>query len=140
MPPIRRSIVRKLLADLFRVATTTNSTAYNAFLSYSHRVDWELARVFQSDLERFGGRFPWSRILRIYRDETNLEATPDSWSTIERALSKRATVDPARIAGIDAVQLDRELAHFVEHRGTTRLCIVVTLGKTPYTDADEIGN
>ncbi len=55
-------------------------------MSYSHRIDRDLARLFQSDLERFGRTRAWSRQLKVFRDETNLSATPNLWGDIEKAI------------------------------------------------------
>ncbi len=109
--------------------------AYSAFVSYSHRSDRDLARDFQSDVERFGGRYPWSRPLRLYRDETNLAAAPDLWTEILEALSRSshlllmASPSSARSAWVP-----REVAAFVGARGVARLCIVLTEGRTEFTD------
>lgn len=112
---------------------------YDAFLSYSHRVDREFARTFQSDLERFGGRFPWSRTLQIYRDETNLAATPDLWATIEDALDRsRRLILFASPGSAGSAWVPREVGRFTAQHGAAAMCIVLTLGKTEFTDAGDI--
>jgi hypothetical protein len=61
---------------------------YDAFISYSHAADGQLAPRLQTALERYA--VPWYRrpILRIFRDETNLSATPHAWPTIEMNLDR----------------------------------------------------
>jgi WD40 repeat protein len=111
------------------------SRRYHAFMSYSHRVDRELARTFQSDLERFGGRYPWSRVLRVFRDETNLSATPHLWTEIEKALDdSERLILLASPPSTKSEWIPRELERFVSLRGAAYLCIVLTMGKTSYTD------
>ena len=61
---------------------------YDVFISYSHQRDTLLARALERDLQRFTRR--WYKIgasLRVFRDETNLSASPGLWKTIEGALS-----------------------------------------------------
>lgn len=60
---------------------------YQAFLSYSHQADNDLADALQSALHRFAK--PWYRLraLNVFRDKTNLAVSPGLWSTIQRALA-----------------------------------------------------
>ena len=59
---------------------------YHAFMSYSRAADGRLAPALQSALQRFAK--PWYRrqILRVFRDQTSLEMTPDVWPAIRRIL------------------------------------------------------
>ena len=108
---------------------------YDAFMSYSHRSDRELARTFQSDLERFGGKFPWTRTRRVFRDETNLAANPQLWAELERAIdaSDRMILLASPLSA-ESAWIPRELDRFTKRRGAGELAIVLTLGKTRYTD------
>ena len=65
----------------------TEDREYKAFLSYGHVSDIEFAPVLQSALERFAKPWYRSRNCRIFRDTTNLSATPELWPTIAKALS-----------------------------------------------------
>lgn len=60
---------------------------YKAFISYSHAADKELAPKLQSELQKFAKPFYQPRAIRIFRDETNLEANPKLWTSIEDALN-----------------------------------------------------
>ena len=64
-----------------------SATGYDAFFSYSHALNGELAPLLQTAVERFAK--PWYRMraLRVFRDSTNLAASPDLWSSIEEALA-----------------------------------------------------
>ena len=59
---------------------------YKAFISYSHAADGQFAPALQSGLHRFAR--PWYRMraMRVFRDQTNLSASPHLWVDIERAL------------------------------------------------------
>ncbi len=63
---------------------------YDAFISYSHAADAQLARALQLNLQHFAK--PWYRLnsAQIFRDETNLAATPGAWPTIKEALRDSA--------------------------------------------------
>jgi WD40 repeat protein len=61
---------------------------YDAFISYSHKGERELARSLQKILWTFGRPWYGLRGIRTYRDETNLAAEPDLWPTIERAVKE----------------------------------------------------
>ena len=63
--------------------------AYDAFISYSHAVDGKLVLRLQSAVRRFAS--PWYRrsALRVFRDQTDLSASPALWSSIEKALGSK---------------------------------------------------
>jgi hypothetical protein len=58
---------------------------YGAFLSYAHR-DKQVATAVQKGLQSIGRRPGRRRPIRVFRDDTNLEATPHLWGTITEAL------------------------------------------------------
>jgi len=59
---------------------------YDAFISYSHSSDQHIAPILQRSLQTFAK--PWWRIhaANIFRDETNLSASPHAWPDIKQAL------------------------------------------------------
>jgi hypothetical protein len=61
---------------------------YKAFISYSHAADGKLAPALQRSLHNIAK--PWYRLrsMRVFRDETNLSASPGLWSKIEQALNQ----------------------------------------------------
>jgi hypothetical protein len=59
---------------------------YAAFMSYSHALDDVLAPALQASVEQFGREWYRRRALRLFRDTTNLSATPHLWNSIEQAL------------------------------------------------------
>ena len=68
----------------------TQSSAYDAFISYSHALDGELARALESGLQGFAK--PWYRMraLRVFRATTSLSDNLGRWSSIEAALASSA--------------------------------------------------
>ena len=63
---------------------------YDVFISYSRdTADRDIAARLQNELQRF--TTPWyrprTRTLRVFRDQTNLQASPDLWGTIDDAMS-----------------------------------------------------
>jgi hypothetical protein len=102
---------------------------YHAFISYSRAADGRLAPVVQSALQRFAK--PWYRrqILRIFRDQTSLEMTPDVWPEIRRALD--ASEFFILLASPEAA-LSRwvalEVEHWLSHKPLDRVLIVLTSG------------
>src|SRR4051812_7977525 len=88
--PGRPRGLRQILSLLGRGAQDTETTDYDGFLSYSHALDGTLAPALQAGLEQFGRPWHQRRVLRVFRDNANLSATPHLWSSIEDALSRSA--------------------------------------------------
>lgn len=66
---------------------TSGSAGYDAFISYSHAADGQLAPALQTGLQSLGKPWHRRRALRVFRDKTSLSATPELWPTIEQALA-----------------------------------------------------
>ncbi len=103
---------------------------YDAFLSYSHESDGLLAPKLERELQRFAK--PWwkRRALRVFRDESNLSASPHLWASIEQGLSSADWF--ILLCSPDAAQsewVDRELGWWLENRDSTRILPVVTSGE-----------
>jgi WD40 repeat protein len=102
---------------------------YDAFVSYSHGRDSVLANALQYELERFA--HPWyrPRVLRIFRDTTNLAASPHLWQTIEQAL--RASdwfVLMASPASAESPWVRKEIGWWAENRPADRVLLALTDG------------
>lgn len=65
------------------------SKEYDAFRSYAHR-DRQVTVAIQKGLHRIGRRLCQLRALRVFRDDTNLIASPDLWARSPR----RCTAPP----------------------------------------------
>jgi hypothetical protein len=59
---------------------------YDAFISYSHAKDKPIASALQSTIQRLGKPWYRRRVVRVFRDDTSLSATPGLWPAIEQAL------------------------------------------------------
>jgi hypothetical protein len=59
---------------------------YDAFLSYTHR-NRPAVSGLQKGLHRIGRRLVQLRALRVFRDDTDLTASPDLWGRIVDALT-----------------------------------------------------
>ena len=59
--------------------TKPRAFRYDAFISYSHRAAVGRPAALQRGLERFAKKAWQPRALRVYRDETDLSASPGLW-------------------------------------------------------------
>lgn len=102
----------------------------DAFISYSHAADGKLATRLHSALHRFAK--PWYRLrmVRVFRDETSLSATPELWSTIEKALNQSAYfILLASPQASESRWVQREVDHWLQGRSAQSLLIAVTDGE-----------
>lgn len=109
---------------------------YDAFISYSHRADGQLAPVLQGALQRFAK--PWwkLRALDIFRDETGLSAASSLTGAILRALERaRHFVLLASPTAAASKWCRAEIAYWLERRSPETLLIVLTEGTIRWDDA-----
>ncbi|MFE2048467.1 TIR domain-containing protein [Streptomyces sp. NPDC059459] len=102
---------------------------HDVFISYSHQLDDGPATAFQAAVEHFGRPFYRSRDLRVFRDKTNLSASPHLWADIEKALGESAwliVMASPRAAGSPWVR--KEIRWWLEHRSSDRILIALTAG------------
>lgn len=123
-------------------ADTQDASSYDVFISYSHAQDAPVAEALQRDLRRFG--VPWyrhrlvppgsrpsgqRRPLRVFRDVTNLSASPGLWPDIARALaSSEWFVLVASPAAARSEWVRREVAWWLDNRPVKRMLIAWTDG------------
>ena len=108
---------------------------YDAFISYSHAVDGQLAPSLETALERFAK--PWYRMrgLRVFRDDTSLTATPGLWTSIQDALdASGAFILMASPGAAGSQWVARELEHWLADRPPERLLLVLTDGDLVWDD------
>ena len=65
---------------------------YDAFISYSHRLDSAIAARLQAGLQRFAKPWYQVRALRVFRDQTSLAASPPA----RKATPASARTPPGR--------------------------------------------
>ncbi|MGI9051982.1 MAG: hypothetical protein ACR2HQ_04935 [Ilumatobacteraceae bacterium] len=108
---------------------------YDAFISYSHAADGQLAPRLQDGIQRFAR--PWwkRRALAIFRDQTGLAANPNLWRSIVGALDSSGWfVLMASPTSAASEWVGREIAHWVESHGAARILVVVTDGTWQWDD------
>ncbi len=109
---------------------------YDAFISYSHRLDADITARLQTELQRFAK--PWYRVraLHLFRDQTSLAASPHLWTTIEEALADCGWL--ILIASPESAQsswVAREIAWWRAHRPMNHVLIAVTRGELVWDEA-----
>lgn len=103
---------------------------YKAFMSYSHAADGKLVPALQSALYQFAKPWYRRRAIRVFRDETSLNMTPELWPSIEQALSESeyfllfASPLAARSPWVQ-----KEVAWWLEQRTAQTILIVLTDGE-----------
>jgi tetratricopeptide (TPR) repeat protein len=103
---------------------------YDAFISYSHAKDKPIASALQSAIQRLGKPWYRRRVLRLFRDDTSLSATPGLWPAIEQALanSRFLILLASREAAVSP-WVTKEVSYWLEHKGAETLLIGVTEGR-----------
>jgi WD40 repeat protein len=102
---------------------------YDAFLSYTHS-DRPVVSGIQKGLHQIGRRLGQLRALRVFRDDTDLTASPDLWGRITDALDRSrfliATLSPQ---AAQSHWVNKEISYWLEHRGLDQLMLVVAAGQ-----------
>jgi hypothetical protein len=124
-----RSGARREGAPTAKDPRSSGVLRFHAFMSYSHAADGRFAPALQAALQRFAKPWYRRRALHIFRDKTNLSATPGLWPTIERALadSQHFILLASPEAG-RSQWVQREVDWWLARRSARTLLIVVTDG------------
>ena len=103
--------------------------SFDAFVSYSHAADGQLAPALQWAIQRFAKPWYRTRALRVFRDESALSANPHLWSSIQTALDESdwfiLLASPAAVA---SEWVNRELDHWLSTKSQDRILVVLTDG------------
>jgi hypothetical protein len=119
-----------------RIHYRASMKAFNAFLAYSHAADSQFAAALQTGLARFAKPWYRSRALRIFRDATNLSATPDLWSSITDVMDNSEYM--ILVASPHAAQskwIEAELQYWLKTHSVESILIVLTDGDVVWDDA-----
>jgi WD40 repeat protein len=111
---------------------------YDAFISYKHDapghpIDSRLAAAVQAGLHRFAKPWHRRRALNVFRDTTDLAASPDLWPSVERALAdSRYLILLACPEAATSPWVDRELKAWLalKQADAARRMLVVLTGGT----------
>ncbi|GAA2101495.1 TIR domain-containing protein [Microlunatus panaciterrae] len=102
---------------------------YDAFISYSHAADGQLAPALRSGLEQLARPWRRRRALRVFQDSSGLAATPGLWSTIQEALDRsRSFILLASPAAASSAWVQQEIDHFRRTHGTRSMFLALTDG------------
>jgi tetratricopeptide (TPR) repeat protein len=108
---------------------------YDAFISYSHAKDKPIAAALQSAVQKLGKPWYQRRVLRVFRDDTSLSATPQLWRSIEQALGQSRyfllLVSPEAAA---SKWVSKEVTHWLDHNSIDTLLIGVTGGELAWDE------
>ena len=103
---------------------------YNAFISYCHAADGKLTAALQKSLHSFAKPLFSRRAVRIFRDKTSLGVTPALWDSIVEAMdSAEYFILLASSESAQSHWVLKEVEHWLEHKSTSKLLIVVTEGR-----------
>lgn len=108
--------------------------AYDAFISYSHGGEKELATNLQETIK--GIARPWwrRRSFEVFRDDTGLGVEPGLWPSIERALDDaRWLIVLASPDSAASMWVGREIEHWLERKGPESLLVVMANGDDSVT-------
>ena len=102
---------------------------YNAFISYSHSADVDLAPAIERGLEKFAKPAFKRRALRIFRDSNDLSISPDLWGKIEEGLSQSEyLVYCASAASARSHYCNKEVEYWLANKSIDKFLLVVTDG------------
>ena len=111
---------------------------YDAFISYSHAADGQLAPALQSALHRFAK--PWwkLRAVSVFRDETSLVAAHDLTGSIRTALeSAQYFILLASPGSARSIWVGREIGLWLERKSIENILIVLTDGRIAWSESGD---
>ncbi len=118
------------------VSAVEQASRHDVFISYSYRQDRGIAHALQVELAKYGRPWYRPRVLRVFRDDTDLGASPGLWVDIEAALAdSRWFLLMASPVSAGSRWVRREVAWWLANRSSARMLLGWT-GGTLYWDDD----
>jgi WD40 repeat protein len=109
--------------------------AYNAFISYSHAGDSELAAALQRSLHRFAKPPFRLRAVRVFCDSASLAANPALWPAIEVALNaSEFLILLASPQAAASTWVEREVDYWSAHKPALKILIALTAGEISWDE------
>ena len=108
---------------------------YDAFISYTHSSEMDLAMALDDGLTRFAK--PWNKLRakRIYRDTDSQALTPNLLGAVQQAMdNSEFLILMASPASARSNWVPEEIAHWAKRRSLEKLLIVVCDGKVVWDD------
>lgn len=103
---------------------------YDAFISYSHAVDNKLAPSLQTALHKLAKPWYKKRALHVFRDQTDLSATPHLWGNIENALrDSKYLVLMASPEAASSKWIKKEIEFWLKNKSKENILIALTEGE-----------
>lgn len=108
---------------------------YDVFISYSHAADGKLAPALQRALQNIARPFFKGKALNIFRDQTDLAATPHLWEKIEEALGQsRYLILLASPDSAKSKWVAKEIDFFLKFKSEENILIALTDGDILWDD------
>ncbi|MGP4049994.1 TIR domain-containing protein [Streptomyces sp. 2A115] len=109
--------------------------AYDAFISYTWRPDIAMAEAVQDGLQRLAKPWTKRRALRVFRDDTHMEATDDLSGALEATLAdSRFLVLVASPHSAGSTYVRREVRWWRAHRSSRDFLIAWVDGSLAWDD------
>ena len=109
---------------------------WDAFISYSHSADTDLAPALRDGLHRLAKPWHHKRAMRVFLDDASLSADPTLWTPIAQAIDSAsgfvALLSPEAAA---SVWVNREIRQWVARCGSDRLFPVLTRGELVWSES-----
>src|SRR6478736_2945100 len=110
------------------------SSRYDAFISYDHD-DRAVAAGIQKGLHHIGRKFGQLRALTVFRDATDLTASPDLWGKVVEAMDySRYLIVVLSSHSVESFWVNKEVTYWLEHQGADHLMLVLADGHLEWDD------
>jgi WD40 repeat protein len=112
------------------------SMKYNAFLSYNQKTDGRFAPAIEKALQRFAKPWYKLRAVHIFRDSSDLSATPNLWGKLETSLAESEYLLFMASPGSAASKWCRkEVAYWKANKSMDNFLVLLTDGDLVWDDA-----